>query len=48
MSKGCELTEFEWGKIIDLWKGGYSERDIKDIERDVRHLIKIVKERMVL
>jgi transposase len=31
MPKGCELTEFERGEIIGLWKGGHSERNIGEI-----------------
>jgi transposase len=78
MSKRSQLSDFERGEIIGLWKGGHSERNIESIlqhpkstihdiitsyknknqitaipqpgrppkltERDVRHLIKIVKE----
>ena len=31
MAKRCELTEFERGEIIGLWKGGHSERNIGEI-----------------
>ena len=31
MPKTRELSEFERGEIIGLWKGGYVERDIMDI-----------------
>jgi transposase len=78
MPKTRELTEFERGQIIGLWKGGHSERGIETIlgfpkttihdtikryknenqisnaprsgrppilsERDIRHLVNIVKE----
>ncbi|CAB4430830.1 unnamed protein product [Rhizophagus irregularis] len=78
MPKKHELTEFERGEIIGLWKGGHSERNISEIldfpkitihgiitdyknsekisaasrsgrppklaERDIRRIVKIVKE----
>lgn len=31
MPKSCQLTEFERGEIIGLWKGGHSERNIQEI-----------------
>jgi transposase len=31
MSQRRELTEFEQGEIIGLWKGGHSERNIEEI-----------------
>ena len=31
MPKKRELTEFERGEIIGLWKGGHSERNIMEI-----------------
>jgi transposase len=31
MPKKRELTEFERGEIIGLWKGGHSERNINEI-----------------
>ena len=31
MPQKHELTEFERGEIIGLWKGGHSERDINEI-----------------
>ncbi|CAB4413631.1 unnamed protein product [Rhizophagus irregularis] len=31
MPKKYELTEFERGEIVGLWKGGHSERNISEI-----------------
>ncbi|RIA83226.1 hypothetical protein C1645_699638 [Glomus cerebriforme] len=31
MPKSRELTEFEQGEIIGLWKGGHTERNINEI-----------------